>query len=187
MVLFKWFTGKCARNHFFLSAGADPSIKRKDGGTALSLAQQYNKDRVVAVLRNPPAADPELVRLNRAAGDRFKPLREARRRAEEARRRADKAPRDAEHARQCGLEDQALPTGTRIRVEGLGEGAYERWGKARIGANDHFVRFPSGVRKLQLRKLGPQAWAVVADDEAERTAQKAEAEAKQAAAAAAGA
>ena len=64
-------------------------------------------------------------------------------------------------ARRRGLADEALPAGTRLRVEPHGEGTYERWGKNRIGANDHFVRFASGVQKVQLKKLGAQAWQVV--------------------------
>ena len=58
---------------------------------------------------------------------------------------------------------RALPVGTRLRVEQHGVGTYERWGKNRIGANDHFVRFASGVEKVQLKKLGAHAWDVVPD------------------------
>ncbi len=65
--------------------------------------------------------------------------------------------------RQQGIDDKALPAGTRLRVEGLGVGTYERWSQNWIGANDHFVRFgASQVEQLQLKILGPQAWAVVA-------------------------
>ena len=60
--------------------------------------------------------------------------------------------------------DEALPAGTRLRVEPHGEGTYERWGKNLIGANDHFVRFASGVEMVQLKKLGAQAWHVVPDE-----------------------
>ena len=56
-------------------------------------------------------------------------------------------------ARRRGLADEALPAGTRLRVVTYGEGTYERWGKNRIGANNHFVRFASGVEKVQLKKL----------------------------------
>jgi hypothetical protein len=68
---------------------------------------------------------------------------------------------EAEEARQCGLADKALPAGTRVQVEGLGLGSYERWSQSWLGANDHFIRFPSGVEKVELKKLGPQAWTVV--------------------------
>ena len=59
-------------------------------------------------------------------------------------------------AEAAGLADEALPAGTRLRVEGLGEGTYERFSKNMIGANDHFVRFGTGVQTVQLKKLGPQ-------------------------------
>ena len=67
-------------------------------------------------------------------------------------------------ARRQGLADQALPPGTRVQVKGLGVGTYERWSKSLIGANDYFVHFPSGMMKVELKKLGPQAWAIVPDE-----------------------
>ena len=67
-------------------------------------------------------------------------------------------------ARRQGLADQALLPGTRVQVKGLGVGTYERWSKSLIGANDYFVHFPSGMKKVELKKLGPQAWAIVPDE-----------------------
>jgi hypothetical protein len=64
------------------------------------------------------------------------------------------------HPRQCGLDDRALPAGTHVHVEGLGLGTYEHWSKNTLGANDHFVRFESGVQQVQLKKLGPHAWQI---------------------------
>ena len=145
-----------------LRAGGDPDRQSSGGSTALIYAAYYGHEAVAEELLR-GGADPSIKDKNGrtalAVAQRWNYGRVvALLNAYEARQRA------AEAARQCGLEDKALPAGTRIRVEGLGVGTYEGWKGHWVGDNDHFVRFPSGVQKLQLRKLGPQAWAVVTDD-----------------------
>ena len=40
---------------------------------------------------------------------------------------------------------------------------YERFEEARFGANNHYIRFDSGgTKKVALKKLRPQDWAVLA-------------------------
>jgi hypothetical protein len=38
---------------------------------------------------------------------------------------------------------------------------YRRFDKNRIGANDHYVRFKDGQKKIALKKLEPRDWTVV--------------------------
>ena len=68
----------------------------------------------------------------------------------------------AAQARDRGLRDVALLRGTRLRVNKFdGEGEYTAWEKSRIGANDHFIRFPHGVEKVELKKIKPAQWSVL--------------------------
>jgi hypothetical protein len=73
----------------------------------------------------------------------------------------------AAHASRCGLADQAILPGTRLRVGQLGEGVYERFEKRKIGANRHHIRFASGLEKVELKKLQPALWSIVAEGTAE--------------------
>ena len=59
------------------------------------------------------------------------------------------------------LQDTALPAGTRLRVEGLGDGVYERWERKTFGANVHFVDFGDGAQQVALRGLAPSQWSVL--------------------------
>ena len=62
-----------------------------------------------------------------------------------------------------GRADEALAVGTRLRVSPHGEGVYERFEAAWVGANNHYIRFDSGgTKKVALKKLRPQDWAVLA-------------------------
>jgi hypothetical protein len=62
-----------------------------------------------------------------------------------------------------GRADEALAAGTRLRVSPHGEGVYERFEEAWVGANNHYIRFDSGGAKtVALKKLRPQDWAVLA-------------------------
>eukprot|EP01046_Picozoa_sp_COSAG06_P046776 COSAG06_NODE_6681_length_2827_cov_15.522536_1_plen_351_part_10 len=70
----------------------------------------------------------------------------------------------------AALQDTALPAGTRLRVEGLGDGVYERWERKTFGANAHFIDFGdgefsyihgwglNGVQQVALRGLAPSQW-----------------------------
>jgi hypothetical protein len=73
----------------------------------------------------------------------------------------------ATHARRCGLADQPLPPGTWLRVGQLGKGAYERFERCAFGANDHYIHFTTtGLKKVELKKLPPEQWAVIAEEHA---------------------
>lgn len=61
----------------------------------------------------------------------------------------------------AALQDTALPAGTRLRVEGLGDGVYERWERKTFGANAHFVDFGDGAQQVALRGLAPSQWSVL--------------------------
>jgi hypothetical protein len=66
-------------------------------------------------------------------------------------------------AQHAALQDTALPAGTRLRVEGLGDGVYERWERKTFGANAHFLDFGvwGGVQQVALRSLAPWQWSVL--------------------------
>jgi hypothetical protein len=67
-------------------------------------------------------------------------------------------------AQHIALRDTALPAGTRLRVEGLGDGVYERWERKTFGANAHFIDFSDehgGVQQVALRGLAPSQWWVL--------------------------
>ena len=66
-----------------------------------------------------------------------------------------------EPAMQAAQQDTALPAGTRLRVEGLGDGVYERWERKTFGANAHFVDFGDGAQQVALRGLAPSQWWVL--------------------------
>jgi hypothetical protein len=69
-----------------------------------------------------------------------------------------------EPAMHAALHDTALPAGTRLRVEGLGDGVYERWERKTFGANAHFLDFGDehgGVQQVALRGLAPSQWSVL--------------------------
>eukprot|EP01046_Picozoa_sp_COSAG06_P026707 COSAG06_NODE_2312_length_7100_cov_7.782609_10_plen_216_part_00 len=62
-----------------------------------------------------------------------------------------------------GQQDEALAAGTRLRVPTHGEGVYERFEVGWVGTNNHYIRFDSGgSKKVALKKLRPQDWAVLA-------------------------
>jgi hypothetical protein len=61
----------------------------------------------------------------------------------------------------AALQDTALPAGTRLRVEGLGDGVYERWERKTFGANAHFLDFGDGAQQVALRGLAPSQWSVL--------------------------
>ena len=63
--------------------------------------------------------------------------------------------------RVCGAADRAMPAGTRVRVAGLGDGVYERFRRNTLGANDHFIRFPHDLEKVELKKLSLTDWSVL--------------------------
>ena len=68
----------------------------------------------------------------------------------------------AKAAEAAGLADEALPTGTRLRVEGLGVGTYVRFSRNTMGANDHIVRFGTvGEQVVRLKGWWAQGWSVV--------------------------
>jgi hypothetical protein len=69
--------------------------------------------------------------------------------------RARQAALPAWHA---AMQDTALPAGTRLRVEGLGDGVYERWERKTFGANAHFLDFGAGAQQVALRGLAPSQW-----------------------------
>lgn len=75
----------------------------------------------------------------------------------------------AEQQHQCGLADESMQPGTRVRIPPHGEGSYERWESSRLGANKHFVRFDNGgeTKKVALKKLKPDDWQVLPFDAAE--------------------
>ena len=54
-----------------------------------------------------------------------------------------------------------MQRGTFLRFSSHGEGVYRRFDKNRIGANDHYVRFKDGEKKIALKKLEPRDWTVV--------------------------
>eukprot|EP01046_Picozoa_sp_COSAG06_P024721 COSAG06_NODE_2032_length_7794_cov_35.231839_1_plen_402_part_00 len=64
-------------------------------------------------------------------------------------------------ARHAAMQDLALPAGTRLRVEGLGDGVYERWERKTFGANAHFLDFGAGAQQVALRGLAPSQWSVL--------------------------
>jgi hypothetical protein len=73
--------------------------------------------------------------------------------------RARQAALPAWHA---AMQDAALPAGTRLHVEGLGDGVYERWERKTFGANAHFLDFGAGgVQQVALRGLAPSQWWVL--------------------------
>lgn len=78
----------------------------------------------------------------------------------------DDAPADetrATFARRRGLADEALVPGTRLRIATHGDGAYERFERRQLGCNVHYVRFDDGVvQKVELKKLQPVQWSVLA-------------------------
>jgi hypothetical protein len=67
----------------------------------------------------------------------------------------------AQQARQAGLADKAMRTGTRVRVGELGEGVYERFERWRVGCNVHRIHFATGVEKVELKKIATETWTVV--------------------------
>ena len=69
--------------------------------------------------------------------------------------------------RMTGLADEAMPAGTRVRLATHGDGVYERFERSRIGANDHFIRFASGLQKVELKKLKPTEWSVLPAEDAQ--------------------
>ena len=62
-------------------------------------------------------------------------------------------------AQEVGMADKEMPRGTKIRVEGYGDGTYEGFESHWIGANTHTVMFASGPRELMLRDM---KWSVTA-------------------------
>ena len=65
-------------------------------------------------------------------------------------------------AQRCGLDDRALPAGTRLHVASHGDGSYEHWEKRVVGCNAHFVRFDSGgVVRVDLKQLDLASWRVL--------------------------
>eukprot|EP01044_Picomonas_judraskeda_P042341 COSAG03_NODE_21747_length_300_cov_0.587065_1_plen_75_part_01 len=68
----------------------------------------------------------------------------------------------AQHiAMPAAQQDAALPAGTRLRVEGLGDGVYKRWERKTFGANAHFLDFGDGAQQVALRGLAPSQWWVL--------------------------
>ena len=67
-------------------------------------------------------------------------------------------------ARARGLADKALLPGVRLHVCTYGEGVYVRWAKNAIGSNTHTIRFVSGVRDVELKRLNPGEWSICATD-----------------------
>ena len=65
--------------------------------------------------------------------------------------------------RESGLADDAMPSGTRVRVDGLGEGVYDRFSRRCLGPNGHVIRFSdtAGAQTVRLRKLNAEQWSVV--------------------------
>ena len=62
---------------------------------------------------------------------------------------------------QLGDRDQALSPGTRLVVEGYGEGIYLEWTQHMVGANTHAIHFDRGGRQeLQLKPLAGK-WQVL--------------------------
>jgi hypothetical protein len=61
----------------------------------------------------------------------------------------------------AAMQDAAIPAGTRLRVEGLGDGVYERWERKTFGANAHFLDFGDGAQQVALRGLAPSQWWVL--------------------------
>ena len=60
-----------------------------------------------------------------------------------------------------GLADTAIPSGTRVTVETLGDGIYEGFEKKTFGTNKHHIRFDSGgVQVVELGALQPKQWSV---------------------------
>merc|ERR550537_1396024 len=62
--------------------------------------------------------------------------------------------------------DKELPPGTRLRVEGYGDGVYESFASNWFGANEHTLRFEDksgggGYRLIPL-KLRDMSWEVIA-------------------------
>ena len=45
-----------------------------------------------------------------------------------------------------------------MRLPIHGEGKYVRWVRSRFGANDHYIDFPTGTEKFELRTLGSAQW-----------------------------
>eukprot|EP01045_Picozoa_sp_COSAG04_P003669 COSAG04_NODE_151_length_22485_cov_15.968552_11_plen_531_part_00 len=122
---------ECAR--LLVRAGADRAKRNDKGQTALEVAQE-------------PAEQKEY-----ESAERF------------AARQQDKPEIAAllRDPRESGLADEAMPAGTRVRVAKHGDGVYERFERSTFGANDHFIRFPSGLQKVELRKLKPHQWSVL--------------------------
>ena len=69
----------------------------------------------------------------------------------------------AQQARQAGLADKAMRTGTRVRVGEPGEGVYEHFERRRFGCSHHHIRFAMGVEKVELKKIATETWTVVPD------------------------
>lgn len=124
-----------------LRAGANSLHKTDEGLCAAALARQEGHEQVAALLEEVAASPHRPVCDSIAAANAAWPK--------------------IQRVLQLGLADEELPAGTRLQVEPHGEGTYERWRKNRIGANDHFVRFASGVERVQLKKLGATAWHIV--------------------------
>eukprot|EP01046_Picozoa_sp_COSAG06_P028374 COSAG06_NODE_2550_length_6687_cov_4.096843_1_plen_411_part_00 len=126
-----------------LALGADPAAKTKTGKTALDIARKKNETECVAVL-------------------------EAKAKAKAT--EAAKAAMKAAIAKACtvqfklGQADEALMVGTRLRVPKHGKGIYVRFETSRFGGNNHYVRFDSArkPKKVALKKLKPEDWAVLA-------------------------
>ena len=60
-------------------------------------------------------------------------------------------------ARRDGLADDAMPPGTRRRVDPHGEGTYVRFECSLFGANVHFVRFDGSRASARLRGRSSRA------------------------------
>ena len=62
--------------------------------------------------------------------------------------------------RRLGRKDQAMAEGTRLWVDGCGDGVYVRCAKSWFGANEHHVRFGREVKTLNLQTMGSSQWKV---------------------------
>jgi hypothetical protein len=145
-----------------LDAGAGVDVRDSRGQTALMLAAGSGSLDVVRLLLR-AGADPAL----KSDYGNALAYAEAKGNDDVTALLRDPELSAAGRARRCGLADQAILPGTRLRVGQLGEGVYERFEKRTFGANDHHIRFASGVEKVELKKLQPAQWSIVAEGSAE--------------------
>eukprot|EP01051_Picozoa_sp_SAG22_P000034 SAG22_NODE_1_length_62449_cov_158.689270_34_plen_324_part_00 len=77
--------------------------------------------------------------------------------------RAIAAASEAVDAEALGQEDRAMPVGTRIHVEGRGEGVVRGFKRKAVGANEHLIEFGRQLAEPVKLKETARCWRIIAD------------------------